>query len=68
MTYEEWIKSLSLPSGVGVSTSEAFEAGRQSLRSDVIKLKKEVNEVDQSLHSCAGVGAWNPPYPEVEDD
>lgn len=32
MGYEEWIKSLNLPSGVGVSANEAFEAGKNHLQ------------------------------------
>ena len=35
MTYEEWVKSLNLPSGVGVSNSEAFQAGRESYEAEI---------------------------------
>ena len=38
MTYDEWMKSLDLPSGVGVSTREAFQAGQDCLKAHIKQL------------------------------
>ena len=35
MTYAEWLASLELPPGVGVSTSEAFQAGRDAYEAEI---------------------------------
>lgn len=37
------------------------------LEAEILRLKQEVNEADCNLHSCAGSGDWDPPYPEVEN-
>ena len=44
VTHNEWIKSLGLPPGVGVSTSEAFEAGRDSFEADIKQMWLEAED------------------------
>jgi len=53
MTHEEWIKSLDLPPGVGVSTSEAFEAGRQSYEADIKQIWLETESMGEFAEDVA---------------
>lgn len=48
MNHDEWLKSLDLPSGVGVSTSEAFQAGQDCLKAFIKQLWLEI-ETDEDF-------------------
>ena len=40
---------------------------KMNYNEEIIKLKKEVNELDSCNHYGRGHGKWEAPYPEVED-
>ena len=53
----------------GLSIEDRGEGDLCLKRPSVVeKLQREVNEIDCALHSCAGIGDWKPPYPDVDDD
>ncbi|KKN05030.1 hypothetical protein LCGC14_1091400 [marine sediment metagenome] len=54
MTYEEYIKSLDLPSGVGISTSEAFQAGRESLAAELEEFWDDTKSMGEFAEDVAG--------------
>lgn len=39
----------------------------ETLHAEVVRLKKEVNDLDASLYEARGTGGYKTPYPEVED-
>ena len=53
MTYGEWLKSLNLSSGVGVSTSEAFQAGRDSYEAEIQKIWLETKAMGEFAEDVA---------------
>jgi len=53
MTHDEWMKSLDLPPGVGVSTSEAFQAGRDSYEAEITQIWNESKAMGEFAEDVA---------------
>jgi len=57
VTHNEWLKSLDLPPGIGISTSEAYQAGRDSFEAEIKQIwleSKSIGEFAEDIASHIG--------------